>query len=170
MALFRKAFFRLFALVFRHFAWRISFFRLFAWRYFVFSFFRLAFFRYFVFSLGVISSWRRAITPGEKTKERNNEMAQTSHHMFQLFHRLLTQCGPIFLRALALILYFCSLNVFYYKNDECKFSTPVNLLPEYPTLSGRIEILYQCVMMVQECNNRGPVKDAQRHNVTATGL
>ena len=82
MALFRMAFFRLFALVFRHFAWRISFFRLFAWRYFVFSLFRLAFFRYFVFSLGVISSWRRAITPGEKTKERNNEMAQTSHHTF----------------------------------------------------------------------------------------
>ena len=80
MALFRMAFFRLFALIFRHFAWRISFFRLFAWRYFVFSLFRLAFFRYFVFSLGVISSWRRAITPGEKTKERNNEMAQTSHH------------------------------------------------------------------------------------------
>ena len=83
MALFRMAFFRLFALVFRHFAWRISFFRLFAWRYFVFSLFRLAFFRYFVFSLGVISSWRRAITPGEKTKERNNEMAQTSHHTFK---------------------------------------------------------------------------------------
>ena len=80
MALFRMAFFRLFALIFRHFAWRISFFRLFAWRYFVFSLFRLAFFRCFVFSLGVISSWRRAITPGEKTKERNNEMAQTSHH------------------------------------------------------------------------------------------
>ena len=81
MALFRMAFFRLFALVFRLFAWRFSFFRLFAWRYFVFSLFRLAFFRYFVFSLGVISSWRRAITPGEKTKERNNEMAQTSHHI-----------------------------------------------------------------------------------------
>ena len=90
MALFRMAFFRLFALVFRHFARRISFFRLFAWRYFVFSLFRLAFFRYFVFSLGVISSWRRAITPGEKTKERNNELAQTSHHREQkwdmLFH------------------------------------------------------------------------------------
>ena len=85
MALFRIAFFRLFALVFRHFAWRISFFRLFAWRYFVFSLFRLAFFRYFVFSLGVISSWRRAITPGEKTKERNNEMAQTSHHILQMY-------------------------------------------------------------------------------------
>ena len=84
MALFRMAFYRLFALVFRHFAWRISFFRLFAWRYFVFSSFRLAFFRYFVFSLGVISSWRRAITPGEKTKERNNEMAQTSHHSLML--------------------------------------------------------------------------------------
>ena len=83
MALFRMAFFRLFALIFRHFAWRISFFRLFAWRYFVFSLFRLAFFRYFVFSLGVISSWRRAITPGEKTKERNNEMTQTSHHIKQ---------------------------------------------------------------------------------------
>ena len=82
MALFRMAFLRLFALVFRHFAWRISFFRLFALRYFVFSLFRLAFFRYFVFSLCVISSWRRAITPGEKTKERNNEMAQTSHHNF----------------------------------------------------------------------------------------
>ena len=82
MALFRMAFFRLFALIFRHFAWRISFFRLFAWRYFIFSLFRLAFFRYFVFSLGVISSWRRAITPGEKTKERNNEMAQTSHHTY----------------------------------------------------------------------------------------
>ena len=81
MALFRMAFFRLFALICRHFAWRISFFCLFAWRYFVFSLFRLAFFRYFVFSLGVISSWRRAITPGEKTKERNNEMAQTSHHI-----------------------------------------------------------------------------------------
>ena len=81
MALFRMAFFRLFALVFRHFAWRIAFFRIFVWRYFVFSLFRLAFFRYFVFSLGVISSWRRAITPGEKTKERNNEMAQTSHHI-----------------------------------------------------------------------------------------
>ena len=40
----------------------------------------MASFRYFVFSLGVISSWRRAITPGEKTKERNNEMAQTSHN------------------------------------------------------------------------------------------
>ena len=87
MALFRMAFFRLFALVFRHFAWRISFFRLFAWRYFVFSLFRLAFFRYFVFSLGVISSWRRAITPGEKTKERNNEMAQTSHHTFMMYVR-----------------------------------------------------------------------------------
>ena len=85
MALFRMAFFRLFALVFRHFAWRISFFRLFAWRYFVFSLFRLAFFRYFVFSLGVISSWRRAITPGEKTKERNNEMAQTSHNSFIIY-------------------------------------------------------------------------------------
>ena len=84
MALFRMAFFRLFALVFRHFVWRISLFRLFAWRYFVFSLFRLAFFRYFVFSLGVISSWRRAITPGEKTKERNNEMAQTSHHTDRL--------------------------------------------------------------------------------------
>ena len=47
-----------------------------------FSSFRMAFFRYFVFSLGVISSWRRAITPGEKTKERNNEMAQTSHHSY----------------------------------------------------------------------------------------
>ena len=82
MALFRFAFFRLFALVFRHFAWRISFFRLFAWRYFVFSLFRLAFFRYFVFSLGAISSWRRATTPGEKTKERNNEIAQTSHLIF----------------------------------------------------------------------------------------
>ena len=68
MALFRMAFFRLFALIFRHFAWRISFFRLFAWRYFVFSLFRLVFFRYFVFSLGVISSWRRAITPGETRK------------------------------------------------------------------------------------------------------
>ena len=86
MALFRVAFFRLFALVFRHFAWPISFFLLFAWRYFVFSLFRLAFFRYFVFSLGVISSWRRAITPGEKTKERNNEMAQTSHHNRGLNH------------------------------------------------------------------------------------
>ena len=84
MALFRMAFFRLFALIFRHFAWRTSFFRLFAWRYFVFSLFRLAFFRYFVFSLGVISSWRRAITPGEKSKERNNEMAQTSHHTYCL--------------------------------------------------------------------------------------
>ena len=72
MALFRMAFFRLFALVFRHFAWRISLFRLFAFRYFVVSLFRLAFFRYFVFSLGVISSWRRAITPGEKTKKRND--------------------------------------------------------------------------------------------------
>ena len=58
------------------------FFRLFAWRYFVFSLFRLAFFRYFVFSLGAISSWRRATTPGEKTKERNNEIAQTSHLIF----------------------------------------------------------------------------------------
>ena len=91
MALFRMAFFRLFALVFRHFAWRISFFRLFAWRYFVFSLFRLAFFRYFVFSLGVISSWRRAITPGEKTKERINEMAQTSHHICTFFKFCL--CG-----------------------------------------------------------------------------
>ena len=87
------AFFRLFALVFRHFAWRISFFRLFAWRYFVFSLFRLAFFRYFVFSLGVISSRRRAITPGEKTKERNNEMAQTSHQHKQA--TILTPCNKI---------------------------------------------------------------------------
>ena len=80
MALFRMAFFRLFALVFRHFAWRISFFssfRLALFRLFVIS---LGVFRYFVFSLGVISSWRRAISQGEKTKERNNEMAQTSHH------------------------------------------------------------------------------------------
>ena len=57
----------------------ISSFRYFAWRFFVIS----------SFSLGVISSWRRAITPGEKTKERNNEMAQTSHHtnylIFQFF-------------------------------------------------------------------------------------
>ena len=35
---------------------------------------------YFVFSRGVISSFRCAITPGEKTKKkRNKEMAQTSH-------------------------------------------------------------------------------------------
>ena len=74
MALFRMAFFRLFALVFRHFAWRISFFRLFAWRYFVFSLFRLAFFRYFILSLGVISSWRRAITPA--AKRRKNEITK----------------------------------------------------------------------------------------------
>ena len=70
--------FKLLFFVFSHGVF--SLFRLFAWRYFVFSLFRLAFFRYFAFSLGVISSWRRAITPGEKTKERNNEMAQTSHH------------------------------------------------------------------------------------------
>ena len=80
------------SLKWRYFAWRFfvfsrSFFVISrgAFRFFVFSpgvisSFRLAFFRYFVFSLGVISSWRRAITPGEKTKERNNEMAQTSHH------------------------------------------------------------------------------------------
>ena len=69
------------ALVFRHFAFRISLFRLFAWRYFVFSLFRVVFFfRYFIFSHGVISNFRRAITPGEKTKKQNNEMAQTSHH------------------------------------------------------------------------------------------
>ena len=36
-------------------------------------------FRSFVFSPGVM-----AITPGEKTKERNNEMAQTSHHSLEL--------------------------------------------------------------------------------------
>ena len=55
MALFRKVFFLLFALIFRHFAWRISLF---------------LFFFFFVFSLSVISSWRRAITPinVEKTK------------------------------------------------------------------------------------------------------
>ena len=88
MALFRMAFFRLFALVFRHFAWRISLFRLFAWRYFVFSLLRLAFFRYVVFSLGVISPWRRAITPGEKTKKRNNEMVQTSHHINEPQHEI----------------------------------------------------------------------------------
>ena len=41
----------------------------------------ISLFRSFVFSPGAISSWRRAITPGEKTKERNNEMAQTSHHI-----------------------------------------------------------------------------------------
>ena len=83
MALFRLVFFRLFALVFRHFAWRISFFCLFAWRYISsFRYFAWRFFRYFVFSLGVISSWRRATTPGEKNKERNNEIAPTSHHIF----------------------------------------------------------------------------------------
>ena len=95
---FRLALFRLFALICRHFAWRISFFRLFAWRYFVFSLFRLAFFRYFVFSLGVISSWRRAITPGEKTKERNNEMAQTSPHIYARFDRFII--WVVFLRIL----------------------------------------------------------------------
>ena len=68
MALFRMAFFRLFALVFRHLAWRISFFRFALFRLFVIL---LGDFQYFVFSLGVISSWRCAITPGEKTKERN---------------------------------------------------------------------------------------------------
>ena len=45
--------FRLFALVFRHFAWRFSLFRLFARRYFVFSLFRLAFVRNFVFRLAL---------------------------------------------------------------------------------------------------------------------
>ena len=55
----------------------ISSFRLALFRRFVIS---RGVFRYLVFSLGVISSWRRAVTPGEKTKKRNNEMAQTSHH------------------------------------------------------------------------------------------
>ena len=119
MALFRMAFFRLFALVFRHFAWRISFFRLFAWRYFVFSLFRLAFFRYFVFSLGVISSWRRAITPGEKTKERNNEMAQTSHHSHGI--RLQVTVTDICLNWLLLVLAYYMITVSFYNalKREC---------------------------------------------------
>ena len=37
----------------------------------VFSLFRVAFFRYFVFSPGVISSFRPARTPSEKTKKRH---------------------------------------------------------------------------------------------------
>ena len=80
MALFRMAFFSSFRAhfsLFRVAHFVFSSFRLALFRLFVIS---LGVFRYFVFSLGVISSWRRAITPGEKTKERNNEMAQTSHH------------------------------------------------------------------------------------------
>ena len=46
--------------------------------------FRLTFFRYFVFSLGVISSLCRAQKPGETTKKRNNETAQTSHHTCEI--------------------------------------------------------------------------------------
>ena len=83
----------------RYFAWRFfvfsrSFFVIShgGFRYFVFSpgvissfcYFAWRIFRYFVFSLGVISSWRRAITRGEKTKKRNSEMTQTSHHILQI--------------------------------------------------------------------------------------
>ena len=82
MALFRLAFFRLFALVFRHFAWRISFFLSFRLALFVFSLFRLSFFSLFRLFAWRYFSWHRATTPGEKTKERNNEIAQTSHHIF----------------------------------------------------------------------------------------
>ena len=39
-------------------------------------------FRYIVLSRGVILSFRRAMTPGER---RNNEMAQTSHHTCTYF-------------------------------------------------------------------------------------
>ena len=80
MALFRMAFFSSFRACFSPFRvahFVFSSFRLALFRLFVIS---LGVFRYFVFSLGVISSWHRAITPGEKTNERNNEMAQTSHH------------------------------------------------------------------------------------------
>ena len=140
MALFRMAFFRLFALIFRHFAWRISFFRLFAWRYFVFSLFRLAFFRYFVFSLGVISSWRRAITPGEKTKERNNEMAQTSHHIKLMGKKIYTFLRRIFCLSKPVIfsafLIFHNLGLVFGLSDKASFK-PISSATE---TSKKIEI------------------------------
>ena len=37
-------------------------------------------FRCFAFSHGVFFVYRHSITSGEKTKQPNNEMAQTSHH------------------------------------------------------------------------------------------
>ena len=46
----------------------MAFFRLFAWRYFVFSRGVISSFRYFVFSRGVFSFFRVALFRGEKTK------------------------------------------------------------------------------------------------------
>ena len=73
--------------VFSSFRARFSSFRV---AHFVFSSFRLALFRLFVISLGVFSlfrlfAWRyfvlaRRHNARRKDEERNNEMAQTSHH------------------------------------------------------------------------------------------
>ena len=79
MASFRMAFFRLIALVFRRFAWRISLFRLLAWLYFVFSLFRKAFFS--LFRLSACCYFVLAPRHGKKTEKRNNEKAQTSHNI-----------------------------------------------------------------------------------------
>ena len=62
------AFFRLFALIFRHFAWRISF-------------FRLAFFRLFVISLGVFSlfrlfAWRYFVLAPRHNARRKDEITK----------------------------------------------------------------------------------------------
>ena len=81
--------FRLFALVFRHFAWRISLFRLFAWRYFVFPLFRLAFFslfRLFAWRYFVFSPRQKAKRKDEKTKlrhakRRNNAMRNNENRI-----------------------------------------------------------------------------------------
>ena len=70
MALFRMAFFRLFALVFLHFAWRISLFRLFAWRYLSFRYFawRFSLFRLFAWRYFVLAPRHNARRKDEKTK------------------------------------------------------------------------------------------------------
>ena len=66
------AFFRLFALVFRHFAWRISF-------------FRLALFRLFVISLGVFSlfrlfAWRYFVLAPRHNARRKDERTKWHKH------------------------------------------------------------------------------------------
>ena len=71
-----------FKLFFRLFAWQISLFRLLARRYFVFSLFRVALFRLFAWRFSsfssVISSFRRAITPAEKTKWHKSATIETT--------------------------------------------------------------------------------------------
>ena len=94
MALFRMAFFRLFALVFRYFALRISLFRLFAWRYFVFSLFRLAFF--FVISSFRVALFRFTATSSQGCLSRKNALVDPSIYSIRMTSCSLSRSEGIF--------------------------------------------------------------------------